>query len=204
MFGGLAGAMFGWGFGFDDGYGIDRSGFAEKSQAAQRRQDEAVELFNAMRKEAEGAAEADCKRVEQEVIACDTPLYRDVRNIMLSYVGAPAAGEKSTFELLKPSCHLTGACFKDFRKHVRGFTGWSVVRREATPAEKMASGETRRGKVYFTSVVYNPKIKKRKAKDAQAKENKRQKQALAQEAPANVDAGGGPDKRQEEAPGVHA
>ena len=49
---------FGYGFGcFDDR--IDRSGFAEKSAAAQRREDAAKEAFNKIRAETEASATKD-------------------------------------------------------------------------------------------------------------------------------------------------
>jgi len=65
------------------------------------------------------------------------------------------AGSKITVELLKPSCHLTGACWSTFLRHVRSHEGWVAKRREATAEEKKQHKETRRGKVYFVDVVYN-------------------------------------------------
>merc|ERR550519_2110436 len=70
------------------------------------------------------------------------------------------AGTKITVELLKPSCHLTGACWKSFRKHVISFDDWVPKRRVVTEEEKKQHKETRKGKVYFIDVVYNvPKEK---------------------------------------------
>ena len=58
--------------------------------------------------------------------------------------------------LLEPSCHLTGACWSTFSKHVRSFPGWMAKRRVATLEEKEASKEKRKGKVYFVDIVYDP------------------------------------------------
>ena len=64
--------------------------------------------------------------------------------------------QKTTVELLTPSCHLTGACWKSFSKYVRENKGWSIKRVEATDQQKRASGEKRKGKVYFVSVTFDP------------------------------------------------
>ena len=77
-------------------------------------------------------------------------------------------GFRETFELLKPSCHLTKACWASFRKHVRSFNGWRAKRRIATPEEKKKHGETRKGNVYFTDVTYSVP---RKSKGKENKEN---------------------------------
>ena len=64
------------------------------------------------------------------------------------------AGSTETVQLLKPSCHLTEACWKSFRKHVCGIEGWAAKRRVASEEEKKRHGETRKGKVYFVDVIY--------------------------------------------------
>lgn len=58
--------------------------------------------------------------------------------------------------LLEPSCHLTGACWSTFSRHVRSFPGWTAKRRVATLDEKEASKVKRKGKVYFVEVIYDP------------------------------------------------
>jgi len=105
------------------------SGYAQKSQAALRREEAAIEAFDAFRQ------------------AQTTPTT------------------KMTAILLQPSHHLASPCYTTFAKHVRSFPGWRAKRREATPAEKIASKETRKGKVYFVSVSFDPV----KAKDDIAK-----------------------------------
>ena len=65
--------------------------------------------------------------------------------------------EKTTFDLLAPSKHLTQPCYTSFRKYVMKHPGWSVVRKEATAEEKRAHKETRQGKCYFIKATYDPK-----------------------------------------------
>ena len=67
------------------------------------------------------------------------------------------AGSRETIQLLKPSCHLTQACWKSFRAHVQSFEGWTVKRRAATEAEKKESKEKRKSTVYFTIVSFSVK-----------------------------------------------
>ena len=64
------------------------------------------------------------------------------------------AGSRVTVQLLKPSCHLTQACWKTFRAHVKTFEGWSTRRRAATEEEKKQHKEKRKSTVYFTEVTY--------------------------------------------------
>ena len=68
---------------------------------------------------------------------------------------------RETVELLKPKCHLTGACWKTFRKHVMGFEGWTIKRRVATEEEKKKSGQKRKSAVYFIDVTYSVPSSKR-------------------------------------------
>ena len=75
-----------------------------------------------------------------------------------------------SYQIGKPYDHLTCACYASFRRYVReqceaersnsGLNGstqqlWSVSRREASPAEKVAHGEKRKGPVYFTYLTYS-------------------------------------------------
>jgi len=80
------------------------------------------------------------------------------------------ANDKSAFpvtkEVVGASCHLTSACYTSFRKRVME-KGCKVKRREATPAERSASGDTRRGKLYVISIVCP--VHPSKAADAKAK-----------------------------------
>jgi len=64
--------------------------------------------------------------------------------------------ELSTNRLLAPSEHLTAPCYRDFAKYVKSFPCWRASRIAATDAQKEAAGETRKGKVYFTSVTFRP------------------------------------------------
>lgn len=68
--------------------------------------------------------------------------------------GTPTTKTRRLF--LEPSCHLTGACWSTFSKHVRSFPGWMAKRRVATPEEKLASKVKRKGKVYFVDVIHDP------------------------------------------------
>lgn len=68
---------------------------------------------------------------------------------------------KEKVQLLQPDCHLTNYTWGRFSKFVKEHSGWRATRRVATPEEKSASGETRRGKVYFVDVTYTvPQTKK--------------------------------------------
>jgi len=62
-------------------------------------------------------------------------------------------GEKTLWleNLIKPSVHLTDACWKDFRKFVVSH-GCSCKRVEATAEEKKKCGAKRKGKCFFISV----------------------------------------------------
>lgn len=85
------------------------------------------------------------------------------------------AGFRETIELLKPSCHLTQACWKSFRAHVLSFEGWTAKRRAATETEKKESKEKRKGTVYFTEVTYSvKKVAKKNWKVKSKIQNKRQ------------------------------
>ena len=62
---------------------------------------------------------------------------------------------KSPHVLLQPSTHLTAPCWRDFRKWMKtSHPKWDAKKRQASDAEKVASGETRKGKVYFVDVSY--------------------------------------------------
>ena len=61
-----------------------------------------------------------------------------------------------TMQLLEPSTHLTQPCWRDFKKHVERYQGWSAKRRAASNAEKQQHGETRKGTCYFVDVTFSP------------------------------------------------
>lgn len=82
----------------------------------------------------------------------------------------PSPEQTTTFLLLQPQQHLTCACWRTFSKHVKSFPGWLAKRRKASPEEKIASKEKRKGPVYFISVKYNP-AKARKFYEEQQEEN---------------------------------
>lgn len=132
---GFRSMMYGGGYGYDD-FGVDRSSWSDKSDAALRRERQADGLFDAFLKEC----------------------------------GTLDATDKSAFpvtkEVIGADCHLTGACYTSFRKRVMD-KGCKVKRREATPAERSASGDTRRGKLYVISIVCP--VHPTKAADAKAK-----------------------------------
>lgn len=66
---------------------------------------------------------------------------------------------KTTTLLLSPTIHLSEPCWSAFGRHVRSFPGWYPTRRVASLTEKIASGqETRKGRVYFVSVTFDPAI----------------------------------------------
>ena len=125
---------------YTDGWGNPKfKNMADKSQAAIKRENEAKEKFNEARKEFEKS---------------DT-------------IEGMKARSKHRIELLQPSCHLTDACWSTFRKHVIKNERWTAKRRVATEEEKKASGEKRKGKVYFVDVVYSAP-----SKSAASKKNK--------------------------------
>ncbi|KAL9187871.1 hypothetical protein ACHAXT_006249 [Thalassiosira profunda] len=63
-------------------------------------------------------------------------------------------GRKIVFPLTLPNLHLTGPCYRDFRKHVKPLANWDLKRTAATAAEKKSYRETRKGKVYFVRAEY--------------------------------------------------
>ena len=63
-------------------------------------------------------------------------------------------GKKIIIPLTVPNEHLTAPCYRDLRKHVKDHPHWDVKRVVATPAQKQEYRETRKGSVYFISVVY--------------------------------------------------
>jgi len=135
MFGFRSMMMYGGGYGYDD-FGVDRSSWSDKSDAALRRERRADGLFDAFLKEC------------GELDSTDKSVFPVTKEI----VGA--------------DCHLTSACYTSFRKRVME-KGCKVKRREATPAERQASGDTRRGKLYVISIVCP--VHPTKAADAKAK-----------------------------------
>jgi len=62
----------------------------------------------------------------------------------------------TTYELLKPSTHLTQPCWRDVKKYIVSHAGWSAKRRQATEAEKRQHGEKRQSAVYFVDVTFTP------------------------------------------------
>ena len=70
---------------------------------------------------------------------------------------AKGVATKTTYELLDPKQHLTGACYTSFRKFVMSHAGWTVRRTETTAEDRARYKITRVGKTFFVSVVYDPK-----------------------------------------------
>lgn len=92
-----------------------------------------------------------------------------------------------TEEVVPPSVHLTEACWKTFKQHVLA-TGCTCKRREATVQERIASKETRKGKLYVISctVPAHPNqakdvARQKKEKATAAAQAKKEKAAAAEE-----------------------
>jgi hypothetical protein len=77
--------------------------------------------------------------------------------------------QKTTWELLPPSVHLTQPCNRDVRKCVASHPGWSSSRVAATPEKKRAHKETRQTTCYFTKVTFDPKKAPKQAAPAATK-----------------------------------
>ena len=131
------------GGGYTDSWGNPRyENMAPASQAALRREATAKEKFRTAKSELE---ESMMKKKKN-----DTPLINP--------------GEKHTITLLQPDVHLTKHTWGTFKRYVKTHAGWDAKRRLATPEEKKKSGEKRKGKVYFTDIVFTaPSNKKTKA-----------------------------------------
>jgi hypothetical protein len=96
-------------------------------------------------------------------------------------------GQETTFpvtqEVVPPAVHLTDACWKTFKKYVTS-KGCTTKRREATREERIASKDSRNGKMYVISVTCptNPSLlEEQKQKDAAALEEQKKKAAAAAE-----------------------
>ena len=76
-----------------------------------------------------------------------------------------------TEEVVDASTHLTEACWKTFRKRVEN-KGCKAKRREATFAERLESGDKRKGKLYVISITCP-------VHPSKAKEDKEKKEAAA-------------------------
>jgi len=92
-----------------------------------------------------------------------------------------------TEEVVPPAVHLTDACWKTFKQHVLA-AGCTTKRREATREERIASKQTRQGKLYVISVTVpvHPDQAKEVAREKKIKaeavaELKKQKAAAAAE-----------------------
>mmetsp|Transcript_12623 Transcript_12623/g.18103 ORF Transcript_12623/g.18103 Transcript_12623/m.18103 type:complete len:298 (+) Transcript_12623:44-937(+) len=136
--------------------GPDRRGWADKSEAALRRERTADRKFDEF----------------------------------LSKCSSLDASDKSIFplteEVVDASTHLTEACWKTFRKRVEN-KGCKAKRREATFAERLESGDKRKGKLYVISItcsVHPSKAKedKEKKEAAAAAKKKKAEEAAAQKA----------------------
>ena len=62
-------------------------------------------------------------------------------------------GEKISIPFSKPDFHLTGPCYRDFRRHIKQFPSWGVQRIAATTKERRKV--YRKGTVYFVNIIYN-------------------------------------------------
>ena len=88
-----------------------------------------------------------------------------------------------TKEIVPASVHLTEACWKTFKQYVVA-KGCKTKRREATVAERRASKDTRKGKLWVTSVTVpvNPtQLDEKKKQDAIAAEERKKKALQAAE-----------------------
>lgn len=78
------------------------------------------------------------------------------------------SGKKIIIPFTTPKHHLTAPCYRDLRKHIKAHAGWDIQRIAATPQQKRAYDEHRRGRVYFTNAIYKvlgkPPTRKRRRK----------------------------------------
>eukprot|EP01082_Thalassiosira_pseudonana_P014296 g13025.t1 g13025 contig7:705047-706126(-) len=63
-------------------------------------------------------------------------------------------GAKIAIPITNPMMHLTGPCWRDFKKAVRKNKGWDVKRFAATEEEKKEHKVQRKGNVYFIDAIY--------------------------------------------------
>mmetsp|Transcript_13758 Transcript_13758/g.41603 ORF Transcript_13758/g.41603 Transcript_13758/m.41603 type:complete len:144 (-) Transcript_13758:1493-1924(-) len=70
-----------------------------------------------------------------------------------SFMGRNLEDRVKDVTLLKPSCHLTKACWESFTKFVQSHPGWSCRRRVATDSEKRVYDC--KGRAFFVDVSYD-------------------------------------------------
>ena len=137
---------FGYGFGcFDDR--IDRSGFAEKSAAAQRREDAAKEAFNKIRAETEASATNDTVVVQllKPSTHLTQPCWSAFSKHVRSFPGwtpkrrvATAEEKRQHGETRQAKCYFTDVSFnpKTFKKKSRDAAAAKGQQTIAPPAKK--------------------------------------------------------------------
>ena len=137
---------FGYGFGcFDDR--IDRSGFAEKSAAAQRREDAAKEAFNKKRAETEASATKDTVVVQllKPSTHLTQPCWSAFSKHVRSFPGwtpkrrvATAEEKRQHGETRQSKCYFTDVSFnpKTFKKKSRESAAAKGQQTIAPPAKK--------------------------------------------------------------------
>ena len=137
---------FGYGFGcFDDR--IDRSGFAEKSAAAQRREDAAKEAFNKIRAETEASATKDTVVVQllKPSTHLTQPCWSAFSKHVRSFPGwtpkrrvATAEEKRAHGETRQAKCYFTDVSFnpKTFKKKSRESAAAKGQQTIAPPAKK--------------------------------------------------------------------
>jgi len=89
-------------------------------------------------------------------------------DIDLADINLYKSGQKIIIPLTTPKHHLTAPCYRDLRKHIKAHEGWDIQRIVATPQQKRAYDEHRKGGVYFTNAIYKvlgrPTTRKRRRK----------------------------------------
>ena len=137
---------FGYGFGcFDDR--IDRSGFAEKSAAAQRREDAAKEAFNKIRAETEASATKDTVVVQllKPSTHLTQPCWSAFAKHVRSFPGwtpkrrvATAEEKRQHGETRQSKCYFTDVSFnpKTFTKKSRDAAAAKGQQTIAPPAKR--------------------------------------------------------------------
>lgn len=137
--------MMGWMGGYQDDrsflQGL-RSGFAEKSGAASRREEAVKKLFSDCKDEVETEVAKKALEATQNVAKKEKKV--ETRHY-LTESGVP---------------HLTSACWKTFSSFVRSHDGWVPKRELLTESEKNKLGrsEKRNGKMYKISVIYSMNV----------------------------------------------
>ena len=75
--------------------------------------------------------------------------------------------------------HLTGPCFRDFKKHVKAHPGWNAQQRRASVEDKAKYRPTGRGHASWIDVVYTPPATSSQSASSGSAINKKAKKAAS-------------------------